>query len=426
MQIKRSLRFKVAAGFSLVAILLLLGQTLAIRTLAEQQEERFIGEVIADEMEHLIDDYKHNPQLLPPFNEALNGYVAQYDNQAISLPVSARDLNTGVHEIILDGRELHVAIQPYAGTRLYRVYDFSRYEKRLKRFIDLLLAGTGVFMLMTLWLAIWLSGLLVRQVSHLTQQVRHLRREDSAGLIAGRYNDSEVVELAQAFNNYHQRMQALIEREKEFASNVSHELRTPLTAIKTSYELLAQDPVILDKSKKRLEGINRAANRMTELVGALLLLARGGSRGANENISIKECVEEILEPFRDELSAKHLGVRVQINDEAMLHGSQDALILVLTNLIKNAVAYTGQGSVVIRYQDRLLQIEDTGGGIAPDDIPHVFERFYRGRLNGDDRRGLGLGLAIVKRVCDQQGWHISVESGENEGTCITISFPGDE
>lgn len=113
---------------------------------------------------------------------------------------------------------------------------------------------------------------------------------------------------------------------------------------------------------------------------------------------------------------------MHVNDEAMLHGSRDALILVLTNLIKNAVAYTGRGNIVIRYQDRLLQIEDTGVGIAPDEIPHVFDRFYRGRPNGDDRRGLGLGLAIVKRVCDQQDWQISIESEESAGTRISVAF----
>jgi signal transduction histidine kinase len=419
MRIKQSLRMKVAVGFSLATILLLLGQTLAIRALAEKQEEKFISEVISDEMTHLIEDYQQNPQRLPPLNQSLQGYVTQYNNQSTPLPDNVRNLSVGIHEIILNDRELHVAIQSYKGSRLYRVYDFSRYEQRLHKFIDLLMLGTAAFILATFWIAIWLSKLLVRQVSDLTQQVSRLRREDSGDLITTQYGDEEVIKLARTFNDYHQRMDALLEREKEFTSNVSHELRTPLTTIKTSYELLIQEPAMSDKSKKRLEGINRATNRMTELVNALLLLARGQSVGSNDTISINECVDEAIESFLGALADQSNTIEISIDEHSSLYGSREALMLVLMNLLKNAITYTSQGRITIRYSGHVLQMMDTGIGIATDEIPHVFERFYRGQT---DRRGLGLGLAIVKRVCDQQGWHIAVMSQKNKGTCVSVSF----
>jgi signal transduction histidine kinase len=419
MRIKQSLRMKVAVGFSLATILLLLGQTIAIRALAEKQEEKFISEVISDEMSHLIEDYQQNPQRLPALNQSLQGYVTQYNNQSTPLPDYVRNFSVGIHEIILNGRELHVAIEPYNDTRLYRVYDFNRYEQRLHKFIDLLLLGTAAFILATFWIAIWLSKLLVRQVSDLTQQVGRLRTEDSGDLITTQYGEEEVIELAKAFNGYHLQMEALLEREKEFTSNVSHELRTPLTTIKTSYELLIQEWVISIKSKNRLERINRAANRITELVDALLLLARGHAVGNDDIISVKECVDEVLESFRDQFSDQGNSIVIKIDAYGSLNGNREALMLVLMNLLKNALTYTQQGSLTIQYSDHVLQVMDTGIGIAADEIPHVFERFYRGQT---DRQGLGLGLAIVKRVCDQQGWDIAVMSQKNKGTCVTVSF----
>ncbi|WP_242680951.1 histidine kinase dimerization/phospho-acceptor domain-containing protein [Paraburkholderia hospita] len=105
---------------------------------------------------------------------------------------------------------------------------------RHKKVIDALMAGTGVFALLTIWLAFGLSGMLVRQVAGFTRQVNALKPGGAASTNPGKYDEAEVVELVEAFNDYHHRITDMMEHEKEFAGNVSHELRTPLTAIKTS------------------------------------------------------------------------------------------------------------------------------------------------------------------------------------------------
>lgn len=412
-----SLRFKVALGISLFTIVLLMAQALGVRALEEQQEEKFIDQMVNDEMVHLIQDYRADPRMLPPFNPVLNGYVTRYDARVV-VPAGLQQLTPGIHEVTTDGRELHVAIVPFGHARLYRVYDFSRYERRLKEFIELLLLGTGAFALLTTWLSFSLSGLLIKQLASLTQQVRRFRQGAPLARFTGQYSEVEVAELAEAFNEYHLRMADMIEREKEFTANISHELRTPLTAILTSCELLMQDAAITEKSRARLEGIQRNATRMTGLINSLLLLAREDTGAGQDTVNIRQCIEEAIEPFRDMLTGKGVRIDQQVQPDAALQVNRHALLLVISNLVKNAATYTRHGCITISYQWHCLIIADTGIGIASTEVPHVFDRFYRGQAATP--AGLGLGLAIVKRICDRNGWQVTLTSETGRGTQVAI------
>lgn len=414
-----SLRFKVALGISLFAIVLLLAQALGVRVLEEQQEETFIDQMVQDEMAHLVQDYRADPHLLPPYNPVVHGYITRYD-AGIVIPAGLQRLSPGIHEVTANGRELHVAVAPFGAARLYRVYDFSPYEHHLKEFVEFLLLGTGAFALLSTWLSFGLSGLLVRQLADLTQQVRRFRQGATQARLTGQYSEIEVAELADAFNRYHQRMAELIDREKEFTANASHELRTPLTAILTSCELLAQDAAITEKSRKRVEGIQRNAARMTELINSLLLLAREDSYAQQAPQHLRPCVEEAVGPFRETLAGKGILIDVQVPADARLAVSRPALMLVLTNLVRNATVYTSQGSITIRYRPYCLTVADTGIGIPAAEAPHVFDRFYRGQAAAPS--GLGLGLAIVKRICDRHGWQITLNSEAGQGTQVSIDF----
>jgi signal transduction histidine kinase len=241
---RRSLRFKVALVFSALTIVLLIAQALGVRVLAEAQEERLIDALIHDDMVSMLRSYQANPSLLPPFDQRLGGYVSAADESSQALPARVAMIPSGTHEIIVGDREIHVAIAAIEGARHYRVYDFSAYEKHFKEMVNVLMAGTGLFALLTVWLSYGVAGLLVRQVAGLARQVKALRHESAALINPGRYDEAELIGLVEAFNDYHRRMAEMIVREKEFTGDVSHELRTPLTAIKTSCELLEQDPRI--------------------------------------------------------------------------------------------------------------------------------------------------------------------------------------
>ncbi|MFM0327745.1 sensor histidine kinase [Caballeronia glebae] len=420
---RRSLRFKVALVFSALTIILLVAQALGVRVLAEAQEEKLIAALIRDDMVSVLRSYQANPSLLPPFDERLQGYVSPADKFRHNLPSSVASLPAGTHEIIVGDQEIHVAIVAYQGTRLYRIYDFSSYEKHFKDMINALMAGTGVFALLTVWLSFGVSGLLVRQVAGLARQVKALRHGGAGSIDPGGYDEAEIVGLVEAFNGYHRRMADMIARERDFTGNVSHELRTPLTAVKTSCELLEQDHAIGGKSRARLAQINRAADGMHELVNALLMLARDDSTRETEPVELAHMVGTALTPFADRFVISGVHTINDVDRRVQVDANPSALAIVLSNLIDNAVRYTDQGCIRFSYADGWLHIEDTGSGIAEEALPLVFDRFYRAAHGQTEQRGFGIGLSIVKKICDRYGWAIRLESEERQGTRVSLSLP---
>ncbi|EEA03528.1 integral membrane sensor signal transduction histidine kinase [Burkholderia sp. H160] len=417
---RNSLRFKVALFCSVLTIALLVAQALGVRALAEAQEERLIAALIRDDMASVLRSYEANPALLPPFDVRMSGYVSGADHRSIALPATVRDLSFGTHEVIIGGQEIHVAIAPLGTARLYRIYDFNIYEKHFKEVINVLMAGTGVFALLTIWLAFGLSGLLVRQVAGLAKQVKTLRLGESAPIHPGKYDETELVGLVEAFNDYNQRMTDMVAREKEFTGNVSHELRTPLTTIKTSCELLEQDMAIRGKSRARLQQIERAADNMRELANALLMLAREESARDVEPVAMANMIETALTPFADRLAQKGLDIVIDVDRELQVMANRPALAIVLSNLVDNAVRHTGHGRLHFRYANGWLYIEDTGPGIPAHAIPHVFDRFYRAGSPNTPTPGVGIGLSIVRKLCERFGWSIEIGSEPGKGTCVSL------
>jgi signal transduction histidine kinase len=420
---RRSLRFKVALVFSALTIVLLIAQALGVRLFAEAQEERLITALIHDDVVSVLHDYRARPALLPAFDARMHGYVSATDKPPIALPAYVAALPDGTHEIIVNGREIHVAIVPFGTSRLYRIYDFSAYEVHFKRVVDALMVGTGAFALLTIWLAYGLSGLLVRQVAGLARQVKALRYERSASINPGKFDEAELVELVDAFNDYHRLMADMIEREKEFTGNVSHELRTPLTTIKTSVELLEADPAIGSRSRARLAQIGRAADQMRDQVNALLSLAREESSTRTHPLPLAALVRDALQPFADTLQARGVVAIVEVDPTVCVDANAAALTIVLSNLIDNAVRYTASGHVRVRWTSGELQIDDTGTGIDAHALPHVFDRFYRARDAAQQARGHGIGLTIVRKICARYSWTIAIDSEPGRGTRVSLQLP---
>jgi signal transduction histidine kinase len=416
-----SLRLKAALALFAAAIALLAAQAVGVRTLAEAQEERLIKAIITDDMHNLLQGYRDEPETLPPMDPAIGARVSQEGGQWLALPPSLATLPEGVHEVMLDGREVHVAVARFGAERIYRSYDYSAFEQRFRDGMDTLLIATAIFVLPSIWLAYWLSGLLVRQVRGLARQVRALRSGAASAIDPRRYDEREVAELANAVNDYHVRMAAMVEREKEFTANVSHELRTPLTRIRTSCELLESAAAALDaKSRQRLLQIEQSAEDMHTLIECLLALAREESAAEAVPADLAGTVGAIVERYADRLERQAVRVRIDIPAGVRVLAAASALGIVLSNLVDNALRHTQGGEIHFGWQDGNLSIEDTGSGIAPEVLPHVFERFYRAPGGRED--GFGIGLAIVKRICDHYRWHIAVESGTGAGTRILLGL----
>jgi signal transduction histidine kinase len=417
-----SLRLKAALALFAAAIALLAAQAIGVRQLAESQEERLIRSIIDDDMRNLLQSYRDEPASLPPVDPAVGARVSQEGGQWFALPASLASLPEGVHEVELGGREVHVAVARFGAERIYRSYDYSAFEQKFRDGMDALLIGTAIFVLPSIWLAYWLSGLLVRQVGGLARQVRALRSGASSSIDPQRYDEREVAELADAVNDYHCRMAAMVEREKDFTANVSHELRTPLTRIRTSCELLEPAAVALDaKSRQRLLQIEQAAEDMHAMIECLLALAREEPAAA-ASARLAGIVEAILERYAERLERQSVRAVVAIPGDVLVEANAPALGIVLSNLVDNALRHTEGGEIRLSYAAGTLTVADTGSGIPVEALPHVFERFYR--APGGRGEGFGIGLAIVKRICDRYGWRIAVDSAEGAGTRIMLGLGG--
>jgi len=414
------LRARIALALALVCLLVIGALGAVLYVSSERLEESLIDTIVSDEMGHVVRRHQENPAFMPQPGASLRAYIVRSAEDESRLPEPLRRLGPGRHEVYGGKDEFHVLVRDERGVRFYVAYEIGLHEQRESEFQVLVLLSVIAGSLGSLGLGYLVSGLLVAEVSRLALKVSTLKPGQPREPLARPGQDTDVALLARAFDDYHARIESLIRREQEFTANASHELRTPLTAIRTSCELLLADHALSGKARARAEQIDAAAARMTEQIQALFLLARGQSLGETERVVLANCVGEAAEPYRAEIARKALAFEVAVAPDAVLDINYQALRFVLTNLIRNAVQYTDHGFIRIGYAPKRLTVADSGRGIKPENLPRVFERFFRDvTITG----GLGLGLSIVKGICDRYGWKIKVESAPMKGSAFSITFP---
>lgn len=422
MPARQRLRSRLAAAIAALAIGVVLVHSVAVYFFSEQREERQINELVAEEMEELRMRFRADRRYIPPQTAAYRHYVVRSAAERAAVPAAFRDLPAGVHEVHDGGQEYHVEVREQDGARLFVVYDSSSHEEKVIQLFWVLLLGTAVAGVAAAALGYFLSAHLTQPLYDLAQRVQSLGPGAVPAPLAGRYRDEEVVRLAQAFDDFLARLNSYIEREQQFAGSVSHELRTPLTQIATGCELLLGEPGIEPGARVRVERIQRSVQWMTTLTQSLLLLARSGTAAPRETMALRECVEEVGEGLRDLFAGKANRLRNTVAGGVIIEANRAALATVLANLLRNACESTESGEVRVWGDAGELVIEDTGRGIAPEDLPRVFERHFRGRSGSPG--GSGLGLAIVRQICDQHRWAVTLSSEPGQGTRVALRLTG--
>lgn len=243
-------------------------------------------------------------------------------------------------------------------------------------------------------------------------------------------SDDEVGQLIHAFNQTLSRLENLFHTQRRFIADVGHELRTPLTVIKGNVDLLRRMNCADDESMASIES---EVQRLTRLVGDLLLLAQAESGKLPLALNLVELDTLLLEVMSQMkvLAKDRLQLRLGEIDQVLVCGDQDRLKQVLVNLIGNAINYTPSGGVVTVGLGKIenkarLTVSDTGPGIPAEDLPHIFERFYRGeksRTRSRDGKGFGLGLSIAYWIVRNHGGQIDVSNWEPMGTTFCIWLP---
>jgi two-component system, OmpR family, sensor kinase len=238
---------------------------------------------------------------------------------------------------------------------------------------------------------------------------------------AGRFID--------AFNETLERLEHIFTSQQRFLADVSHELRTPLTVIKGNVDLMRRMKNVDGES---LDTIEDEADRLTRLVGNLLLEAQAESGKLPLYFAPVELDTLLLEVFKEMrvLARDRVIIKLTEIDQIMVNGDRDRLKQVLINLISNAIKYTTRGGEVYLSLGKVgenarLIVRDTGQGISGEDLPHIFERFFRAEKSRTRSKtsGVGLGLSIAYWIVNHHGGRIEVSSAENKGTTFCIYLP---
>lgn len=279
--------------------------------------------------------------------------------------------------------------------------------------------------------AAWLTlGQTLRPLKTITETAEQINRaDDLSRRIPYDGPADEIGSLVDSFNQTLERLEVLFTSQQRLLADVSHELRTPLTVIKGNVDLMRRMKSLDDES---LTSIDQEAGRLTRLVGGLLLLAQAES---GKLALVEKPVELDLlmtEVFQEMSVLARNKVRLHLNeiDQVIVNGDRDRLKQVFINLVANAVQYTPPGGEIflslekIKDQARII-CRDTGPGIPAEDLPHIFERFYRAeksRTRGKTT-GFGLGLSIANWIVERHGGRIEVNSKEGQGTAFAIWLP---
>ena len=239
--------------------------------------------------------------------------------------------------------------------------------------------------------------------------------------------DLGATRLAAALDDYAARLHELVERDQAFNADVSHELRTPLAVISGATELMLAQPELPDRQRERLLRIARAARQSTDITTALLHLVRaqrdpGDGPGAQD---VGRITEQVVDNYRPLIGDRALQLNLEVRQPLSVIAPEAVIAVTLGNLIGNAVRYTAEGEVRVEVDLGEIRILDNGPGIAEEELPHVFDRHFRGR-QAAGTKGSGLGLSIVKRLCDLYGWQIDFLNRQPHGLIVSLRFFPDQ
>lgn len=340
------------------------------------------------------------------------------------------------HTVPVGDQELRVLTYPLYTESGYRnrlvaylqlatvVDDYNAFERLL--IISLLVGAASVTA--SLFVLTLVTPGLFRPLEDIAVVARQITRaDDLSRRVPDTGRKDEIGDLTMALNQTLERLENLFRTQQRFLADVSHELRTPLTTIRGNVDLMRRmgmvDPEFLNDIQAELE-------RMTRLVNDLLMLARadvGSVRIMREPVEIDSVVIDVYR----QVAMVEQPVTIKLNevDQAYVLGDRDRLKQLLLNLVDNAIKYTPEGGEVrmglSKSEDRVhIYVSDTGIGISEEDLPHIFDRFFRvDKARSRAMGGTGLGLSIARSVVEAHGGDIHVTSKLGEGTTFYVSLP---
>ena len=315
-----------------------------------------------------------------------------------------------------------LAVAQYGNSLRHIQEELARTARTLITLIPLVLLFAGLG-------GAFLTERALRPIRQISQEAGKIEAENLSRRLPVQGHD-ELADLAETFNGMLARLQGAFERQKRFTADASHELRTPLTIIKANTSLALTGSRTAPELEKTIRTVDGAADRMNRIVQDLLLLARSDAGQLAYSIVPARLSEILAQSVAALPETGQAPITLALTPpDLQIQGDAHALIRLFGNLLENAVRHTPpEGRITVSAEPLGgvvgVKVADTGEGIAPENVPHVTERFYRAeaarsRAGG----GTGLGLAICRSIAEAHGGSLSVESAVGKGTTVLVTLP---
>ena len=343
-------------------------------------------------------------------------YVANQNSLIHSLRTASKRINVRGTGIVIE------VVEPLNGVDLALLY-FERF----------LLIGVPILMGLGTLGAFWITRRALAPVDRITMDARSITAHNLSGRLAVPKAVDELRRLSETLNQMLDRIETSFKSIRQFTADASHELRAPMTLIHAAADFSLRR----DRSKEELQDamgrILRESKRTTALVDDLLLIARSDSDPAafeRNTIDLSSMLNDVSAQASTLAQGKHLKIVPQIPNQAVvIAGDELSLRRLFMALVDNAVKYTSEHGTVwvsldIEDKQAVIRIRDTGIGISNDDLPRVFDRFWRAdKVRSRDEGGTGLGLAIAKGITERHGGTLRVESQLGHGSTFSVRLP---
>lgn len=312
--------------------------------------------------------------------------------------------------------------------------DITEERAEMHRLGWVLAACGGAVWLLGLGGGWWLGGRAIKPIATISRTASRIAEGNLTERIDTEGNDSELDQLSRVLNQTFDRLHAAFERQKQFTADASHELRTPVTILLSETERIMKRDRTPEEYRDVIRTCHETAERMARLIEALLMLTRQQATGAaqtRESVDLAPLLQDAVQQLQPLASTRQIRFETNLSP-ARCRGEALALAAVATNLIGNAIAHhhaarsaawvqvssgTADGKVFFR-------VQDNGPGIGADDLPRIFDRFYRvDKARTGSSGHTGLGLAIARTIVENHGGTIAVQSVPGEGSTFTVQLP---
>jgi heavy metal sensor kinase len=371
---------------------------------------------------------------------AADGLVAwKSDNLGIdSLPTyqTFRGANSSSESSIfsyywLRGERFRIVMITSDGASVTAAYPLSEVDQTLRRLFSLLLYALPAALVVSGILGWFIARRSLKPVDDITRSARTITASNLELRLPRSQNNDEIARLIDTLNDMIARLEQSFAQVRQFTSDASHELKTPLAILMGELGVALRRPMSAEEYQATLASCLEEVERLTNVVQGLLELSRaetGQVTIERKPVRLSTLVADVCDDVLLMAEGKHVALTTDIDPDVTITGDRVRLHQAILNIVENAVKYTLEGGSVrvellaIDGSARLL-VSDTGIGIGAEDLPHIYDRFYRvDKARSKDIQGTGLGLAIVKWILDAHQASIDVVSSEGAGTTFKITF----